>query len=137
MKVVIITEKGQHLENRQYDACYVKDIDALDNGIYEEILIECLDNLPYPDRVSVIDNATKKLRYNGKLVISGMDCIELGRNLFLGNVSEKDFSEIINHTQSISSLKNTEEHLGSIGLTKKASSIDGVKYTFIGEKVKK
>jgi hypothetical protein len=137
MKVVIITDKAQYAENQQYDACHAKDIESLDNGIYEEILIECLDNLNFSDRISILDSASKKLRYNGRLVVSSMDCIELGRNLFLGNILEKDFSEIINHVQSISSLRDTEHHFSSIGLTKLSASIDGIKYTIIGEKVRK
>ena len=73
----------------------------------------------------------KKVRLGGKLVLSGLDCNILSRQLISGQLDEKSFGLIVENCNSISSLKTIAKILQSQGLKIQTQKLSGYNYQIV------
>jgi len=73
----------------------------------------------------------KKVRLGGKLVLSGLDCNILSRQVISGQLDEKSLGVIVENINSISSLKTVSKILQSQGLQIQTQKLSGYTYQIV------
>ena len=73
----------------------------------------------------------KKVRLGGKVVLTGLDCNILSRQLISGKLDELSFSAIVESSNSISSLKTVAQIVQSQGLKIETQKLSGYTYQIV------
>jgi hypothetical protein len=119
-KPVVINEDGF------VDLFDVSDSECLEiraNGVVDKFKASQLEN----NLVALL----KKVRLGGKLVLSGLDCNILSRQVISGQLDEKSFAVIVENSNSISSLKTVAKIVQSQGLKIQSQKLSGYTYQIV------
>jgi hypothetical protein len=119
-KPVVINEDGF------VDLFGVSDSECLEiraNGVVDKFKASQLEN----NLVALL----KKVRLGGKLVLSGLDCNILSRQVISGQLDEKSFGVIVENSNSISSLKTVAKIVQSQGLKIQSQKLSGYTYQIV------
>jgi hypothetical protein len=119
-KPVVINEDGF------VDLFDVSDSECLEiraNGVVDKFKASQLEN----NLVALL----KKVRLGGKLVLSGLDCNILSRQVISGQLDEKSFGVIVENSNSISSLKTVAKIVQSQGLKIQSQKLSGYTYQIV------
>jgi len=119
-KPVVINEDGF------VDLFDVTDSECLEiraNGVVDKFKASQLEN----NLVALL----KKVRLGGKLVLSGLDCNILSRQVISGQLDEKSFGVIVENSNSISSLKTVAKIVQSQGLKIQSQKLSGYTYQIV------
>ena len=73
----------------------------------------------------------KKVRLGGKVVLTGLDCNILSRQLISSKLDELSFSAIVESSNSISSLKTVAQIVQSQGLKIETQKLSGYTYQIV------
>lgn len=95
---------------------FAKDIDSIINNCCEEIIFTSVDYIPYNETENIILKILSKLRIGGRIIVSGLNFDVLVRAGISGNISEQDFSQIIEDIKSIRSRITISTFLQKNGL---------------------
>tara|TARA_R110000824_G_scaffold237657_2_gene426472 strand:- start:13 stop:444 length:432 start_codon:yes stop_codon:yes gene_type:complete len=119
-KSVCIDRDGSinYLEISDAECEEVRAIDVIDTfytGDFEQNLLSLL----------------KKIRMNGKIVLSGCDCNILSRMLIQRQVDEKYYSSIVSNKNSMSSIKTVSSILKGFGLKIETQRFTGSNYEIV------
>jgi len=119
-KPVLISQDGS------IDLFDVSDSECLEiraNGVLDKFKASQFEN----SFVSLL----KKIRLGGKLVLSGLDCNILSRQLISGQLDEKSLGLIVESCNSISSLKTVANILQRQGLKIQTQKLSGYTYHIV------
>lgn len=109
----------QHPEQRNDSAdivCNIEQLASIPAAVATEIL--CEDAADYSNnRVETLSNIISKLRYGGRLIITGVDINEVSREVLNKNISIDDAAALLyGGRQSVSSALKMRELFTSFGL---------------------
>jgi len=76
----------------------------------------------------------KKVRLGGKLVVSGIDCNILSRQLVSSQIDESAFSNVVSECNSMSSLRVMASAIKSSGFTIESQKISGTFYEIVAKR---
>ena len=113
------------------DLAQVMDID---DGSCEEILLEtCLDYVS--QRKDFLSEIVKKLRYGGKIIVSGIDLHQVGREITNGLITTSNAaSGLYNKRQSSSTIDEMQALLELGSLTIISKQLSDISYTLIAQR---
>ena len=117
-----------------YEYVDISNIVDIDDASCEEILVgECLDYLS--QRKDFFAEIVKKVRYGGKIVISGLDLNQVGRQITNGAINTGNVSELVyNKRHSISNVYEVAETLTKSGMHVTSKTISDINYSVIAER---
>jgi hypothetical protein len=117
-----------------YSQVDLSDVGDLDDAAYEEVLVG--DSLDFiDDRDSFVDEIVKKLRYGGKIIMSGVDIFEVSRGIISKQVKNSDINQILYLRRcSVSNIFDMADKLSSLGLRIIKKRTDNYRYTLIAER---
>ena len=120
-------------ETNDYDKIDLSEIGSLDDAAYEEIYVDsCLDFIP--QRKEFAKEIVRKLRYGGKITISGSEIYEIARGSMNRSLTlEETNSMIYNGRYSISSVFDMVASLQQLGLKIIHKRVNDFKYTIVAE----
>lgn len=85
-----------------------EDLDGAPNSFFEEIKV--VDVLEVSENDDIIDFLCKKVRIGGKVVLSGVDGLEVCRQVWLGSISLDDVgSQFFRHVRNLFSIVSLRE----------------------------
>ena len=113
------------------DLAQVMDID---DGSCEEILLEnCLDYVS--QRKDFLSEIVKKLRYGGKIIVSGIDLHQVGRQITNGFITTSNAASVLyNKCQSSSTIDEMQALLELGSLTIISKQLSDISYTLIAQR---
>ena len=113
------------------DLAQVMDID---DGSCEEILLEnCLDYVS--QRKDFLSEIVKKLRYAGKIIVSGIDLHQVGRQITNGFITTSNAASVLyNKRQSSSTIDEMQALLELGSLTIISKQLSDISYTLIAQR---
>ena len=113
------------------DLAQVMDID---DGSCEEILLEnCLDYVS--QRKDFLSEIVKKLRYGGKIIVSGIDLHQVGRQITNGFITTSNAASVLyNKRQSSSTIDEMQALLELGSLTIISKQLSDISYTLIAQR---
>ena len=113
------------------DLAQVMDID---DGSCEEILLEnCLDYVS--QRKDFLSEIVKKLRYGGKIIVSGIDLHQVGRQITNGFITTSNAASVLyNKRQSSSTIDEMQALLELGSLTIISKQLSDISYTLISQR---
>ena len=113
------------------DLAQVMDID---DGSCEEILLEnCLDYVS--QRKDFLSEIGKKLRYGGKIIVSGIDLHQVGRQITNGFITTSNAASVLyNKRQSSSTIDEMQALLELGSLTIISKQLSDISYTLIAQR---
>ena len=113
------------------DLAQVMDID---DGSCEEILLEnCLDYVS--QRKDFLSEIVKKLRYGGKIIVSGLDLHQVGRQITNGFITTSNAASVLyNKRQSSSTIDEMQALLELGSLTIISKQLSDISYTLIAQR---
>ena len=105
----------------------------IDNGSCEEILLDnCLDYVS--QRKDFLSEIVKKLRYGGKIIVSGLDLHQVGRQITNGFITTDNVVSVMyNKRQSASTIDEMTGLLQSASLNILSKQISDINYTLIAQ----
>lgn len=113
------------------DLAQVMDID---DGSCEEILLEnCLDYVS--QRKDFLSEIVKKLRYGGKIIVSGIDLHQVGRQITNGFITTSNAASVLYDKRQSSSTIDEMQALLELGsLTIISKQLSDISYTLIAQR---
>lgn len=95
-----------------------------------------LDTVKIGDYKDTIFNLCKKLEHGGKIILGGIDLIELMKNVQNYTINVEEFNNIVYNEsrQGVFTLNDTVEHLIDIGLKIQRKQLNG--YNFLVEAIR-
>jgi len=134
MKIEIYLPGVFEPETNDYDKIDLSEIGSLDDAAYEEIYVDsCLDFIP--QRKEFAKEIVRKLRYGGKITISGSEIYEIARGSMNRSLTlEETNSMIYNGRYSISSVFDMVASLQQLGLKIIHKRVNDFKYTIVAER---
>ena len=113
------------------DLAQVMDIDDCS---CEEILLEnCLDYVS--QRKDFLSEIVKKLRYGGKIIVSGIDLHQVGRQITNGFITTSNAASVLyNKRQSSSTIDEMQALLELGSLTIISKQLSDISYTLIAQR---
>ena len=113
------------------DLAQVMDID---DGSCEEILLEnCLDYVS--QRKDFLSEIVKKLRYGGKIIVSGIDLHQVGRQITNGFITTSNAAAVLYDKRQSSSTIDEMQALLELGsLTIISKQLSDISYTLIAQR---
>ena len=117
-----------------YSQVDLSNVGDLDDAAYEEVLVG--DSLDFiDDRDSFVDEIVKKLRYGGKIIMSGVDIFEVSRGIISKQVKNSDINQILYLRRcSVSNIFDMANKLSSLGLRIIKKRTNNYRYTLIAER---
>ena len=106
----------------------------IDDGSCEEILLEnCLDYVS--QRKDFLSEIVKKLRYGGKIIVSGIDLHQVGRQITNGFITTSNAASVLyNKRQSSSTIDEMQALLELGSLTIISKQLSDISYTLIAQR---
>ena len=106
----------------------------IDNGSCEEILLDnCLDYVS--QRKDFLSEIVKKLRYGGKIIVSGLDLHQVGRQITNGFITTSNAASVLyNKRQSSSTIDEMQALLELGSLTIISKQLSDISYTLIAQR---
>ena len=134
MKIALYLPEVFEPQEDGYNQVDISSIGELDDAAYEEILVS--DNLDFvDDRDAFTDEIVKKIRYGGKVVVSGVDIFEVARGIIARNIQAQDINQILYLRRcSVSNVFDICKKLSSLGLKIINKRINNYRYTVIAER---
>ena len=113
------------------DLAQVMDID---DGSCEEILLEnCLDYVS--QRKDFLSEIVKKVRYRGKIIVSGIDLHQVGRQITNGFITTSNAASVLYDKRQSSSTIDEMQALLELGsLTIISKQLSDISYTLIAQR---
>ena len=122
-KPVIVNEDGLI---EMFDVSDSECMEIRANGIVDRFKASQLQ----PNLIALL----KKVRIGGEIILSGLDCNIISRQLISGKLDEATFSHLVESSNSISSLATVAKIVQSQGLQIKAQKISGFTYQIVAKR---
>ena len=119
-KPIIINEDGLI---EMFDVSDSECMEIRANGIVDRFKASQLQ----PSLVALL----KKVRIGGEIILSGLDCNIISRQLISGKLDEVTFSHLVETNNSISSLATVAQIVQSQGLKIKTQKLSGFTYQIV------
>lgn len=136
MKVSVIHNNNQQPEQSEYVEIHHSEFARLSNSTLNEIkIVNTLDYVESPEEL--INTAISKMRYGGRLIISGIDVILLCDKILNGKANISTIrSSLYSGRKSISHYEHIKNYIIQSGLKIKLINLDKDtnQYLIIGEK---
>jgi len=112
----------------------LSEVGSLDDGAYKEIFVgSCLDFIEQRD--TFVQELVKKIRYGGKIIITGSDLYEVSRAAMNRNLTLEQITSLLyGGRYSISSIFDMVDMVRELGLKVINKRVDDFKYTIIAER---
>tara|TARA_R100000988_G_C3965440_1_gene148528 strand:- start:115 stop:534 length:420 start_codon:yes stop_codon:yes gene_type:complete len=106
----------------------------IDDGSCEEILLEnCLDYVS--QRKDFLSEIVKKVRYGGKIIVSGIDLHQVGRQITNGFITTSNAASVLYDKRQSSSTIDEMQSLLELGsLTIISKQLSDINYTLIAQR---
>ena len=106
----------------------------IDDGSCEEILLEnCLDYVS--QRKDFLSEIVKKVRYGGKIIVSGIDLHQVGRQIRNGFITTSNAASVLYDKRQSSSTIDEMQSLLELGsLTIISKQLSDINYTLIAQR---
>lgn len=133
MRIFIQQNANQRNESADI-SCTLEQLSSIPAATATEIL--CEDALDYTEnRIEALQNIISKLRYGGRLILTGIDVQELSRELLNKNVSIDEMSQLLySGRQSATSVSKMTEVLSALSLIVVNSRIKNMHYYILAKR---
>ena len=131
MKLHILTENQEPVENFKkiiISSNTIATSEISDNECSFILANDALDSFSVENVEKFVQEVTKKLRINGTMVVGGTDIRLFCKYVTNGMINEPDASKIIDSKQSMTTLNETVNLIGSLGLAIESTQIRGIHY---------
>ena len=117
-----------------YEQVDLSEVASLDDGAYEEILVgSCLDFIEQRDEFT--KELVKKIRYGGKIIITGLDIYEISRAVINRNLRLEEINPVVyDGRYSVSSIFDMVKKIQELGLKPIHKRANDFNYTIIAER---
>jgi hypothetical protein len=137
MKIDIVQDAKSAVGN--YQPVIISDgnidfFDISDSECVEVRANQVIDQFSSQNVESNLLSILKKVRIGGKVVLSGIDCNILSRQLISGQIDENTFSNIVSACNSMSSLKKISRAVKLSGFTVESQKINGSVYEIVAKR---
>ena len=134
MKIAIYLPGVFETSEDGYEQIDLSEVASLDDGAYEEILVgDCLDFVE--QRNEFTEELIKKIRYGGKIIITGSDIYEISRATMNRSLCLEEINSIVyDGRYSISSIFDMLKKVQELGLKPIHKRANDFKYTIIAER---
>lgn len=138
MKVCIIHSGNNRVQNHEEELMNLEDFMKLEDSSCKSInMNNVLDYVSYENRNNLLTSIVKKLRLNGKLIISGIDYSMLINNVSSGVYSIEVINKLwMNGRMSCNVAFNIEETLHKLGLVDISIKFESLNYFIIARRPK-
>jgi hypothetical protein len=116
MKISVVYNRHEKPENSEYTEVHYSELQYLSDSTIKEIkIINTLDYVDLPEEL--ISMAISKLRYGGKIIISGYDVYLIAQKILVGKLNINEIRKMLyNGRLNISEFENIKSLIAQLGL---------------------
>lgn len=98
------------------------------NNCCEEIIVDCMDSIPYSEKDDFFNQIVSKLRLNGKLTVIGIELETLCQDLLNGTTDSEEVNKLLFDKRGIYTIEDIKSEVQNRGLKIEYINLMDVKY---------
>lgn len=104
----------------------VNQLQIISNGYVEKLTLYCMDNMVSADRLTVCNEAAKKIKVGGEMLVRFTNLDLVQKQIASGDLSSEKYSAILPTIQSVWSEKDFHSWLDNIGYDLDSQHYEGI-----------